>query len=118
MRAPPGARSPGRPERRAAVTLQDLFDRAGVRLKAGGPASHGDVTALAYDSRQGKPGAVFLALRGVNADRTPFAPQAIANRASAVVAETPPPAGVTVPWVQVAHARAALAAASAAFYGN
>ena len=116
------------------MTLQELFDRSSFRLKSEATgagqkpgvvsdASDGfrlqaDVTGVAYDSRQVKPGAVFFALRGVNADGTRFTPQAIAAGAIAVVAETPAPAGAAVPWAQVPNARAALAAASAAFYGH
>jgi UDP-N-acetylmuramoyl-L-alanyl-D-glutamate--2,6-diaminopimelate ligase len=81
-------------------------------------ATRGGVTAIAYDSRQVKPGAVFVALRGVNADGARFAPQAIANGAVAVVAETPPPPGVSIEWIKVANARAALAELAAAFYGD
>lgn len=87
------------------MTLQELLARPGV-------------TALAFDSRQVKPGAIFFALRGVNADGARFVPQAIANGAVAVVAETAAPAGVTVPWVQVPNARAAMAETAAAFYRN
>jgi UDP-N-acetylmuramoyl-L-alanyl-D-glutamate--2,6-diaminopimelate ligase len=85
------------------VTLQELLERP-------------DVTGVSLDSRQVKPGTIFFALRGVNADGARFAPQAIANGAIAVVAETPAPAGVAVPWVRVPNARAAIAAAAAAFY--
>jgi len=105
------------------VTLRELLERSDFRLKAEATGSRGqetgaDVTGVAYDSRHVKPGVVFFALRGVNADGTRFAPQAIAAGAIAVVAEAPAPAGVTVPWLQVPNARAALAAAAAAFYGN
>jgi UDP-N-acetylmuramoyl-L-alanyl-D-glutamate--2,6-diaminopimelate ligase len=85
------------------VSLRDLATGAGV-------------TGIAYDSRQVKPGTIFVALRGVNADGARFVPQAIANGAIAVVAETAAPAGVSVPWTQVPNARAALAELSAAFY--
>jgi UDP-N-acetylmuramoyl-L-alanyl-D-glutamate--2,6-diaminopimelate ligase len=85
-----------------------------LRELAGRP----DVSGIAYDSRQVKPGAIFVALRGVNADGTRFAPQAIANGAVAVVAETARPSGLTVDWIQVPSARAALAELSAAFYRN
>jgi len=85
------------------VTLKQLLERP-------------DITGIAFDSRQVKPGSIFFALRGVNADGARFVPQAIANGAIAVVAETPAPAGVTVPWVQVSHARAAMADAAAEFY--
>jgi UDP-N-acetylmuramoyl-L-alanyl-D-glutamate--2,6-diaminopimelate ligase len=86
------------------VTLRELLDAK--------PA------AIAYDSRHMTPGAVFVALRGVHADGARFAPQAIAAGASAVVAESAAPAGISVPWVQVTNARAALAELAAAFYGN
>ena len=79
-------------------------------------ATRPDVTAIAYDSRQVKPGAIFVALRGVNADGARFVPQAVANGAITIVAETAAPAGVTVPWTQVANARVALAELAAAFY--
>jgi UDP-N-acetylmuramoyl-L-alanyl-D-glutamate--2,6-diaminopimelate ligase len=87
------------------MTLQDLLERL-------------PVTSIAYDSRSVTPGAIFVALRGVNADGARFAPQAIAKGAVAVVAETAAPASVTVPWVQVSNARDALAALSASYYRN
>ena len=73
---------------------------------------------LRCDSRRAAPGSIFFALRGVNADGARFAPQAIANGAIAVVAESPAPAGVSVPWLQVSNARSAMAEAAAAFYRN
>ena len=76
------------------------------------------VTSIAYDSRSVMPGAVFVALRGLHADGARFAPQAIAKGAIAVVAESAPLAGISVPWVQVSNARDTLAALSAAYYGN
>lgn len=102
------------------MTLRELLGHA-VRLlkaEATGELSDTPVTALAYDSRQVKPGAVFFALRGVNADGTRFVPQALAAGAIAVIAETAPPAGVTVPWLRVPNARAALAQIAAAYYGD
>jgi len=74
------------------------------------------VTAVAFDSRHVKPGAIFFALRGVNADGARFVPQAIANGAVAIVAETAAPVGIAVPWLQVPNARAAMAEAAALFY--
>jgi UDP-N-acetylmuramoyl-L-alanyl-D-glutamate--2,6-diaminopimelate ligase len=100
------------------VTLRELFASTSFRSRAGAADTAQPVTAVTYDSRQVTPGAVFVALRGVNADGTRFAAQAIAGGAIAVVAETAPPAGVTVPWIQVPGARAALAELAAAFHGN
>ena len=76
------------------------------------------VTSVTYDSRQVVPGSIFVALRGQHADGSAFARDAIARGAITVVAETPGPPGATVPWLQVADARLALAALSASFYGN
>ncbi len=106
------------------MTLRELVDRLqSFRLKAeatgsAAEAAPAEVTGLAYDSRQVKPGHVFFALRGVNSDGASFAPQAIAKGAIAVVSESPAPTGTSVPWIQVSSDRAALAALAAAYYGN
>jgi UDP-N-acetylmuramoyl-L-alanyl-D-glutamate--2,6-diaminopimelate ligase len=115
------------------MTLRELLERPAFRLKATeaagalteargfrlpADAAEMQVTAIAYDSRRVTPGAVFVALRGVNADGARFAPQAIAKGAIAVVAETAAPAGIAVPWAQVPSARAALAELAASFYAN
>jgi UDP-N-acetylmuramoyl-L-alanyl-D-glutamate--2,6-diaminopimelate ligase len=76
------------------------------------------VTAVAYDSRQVTAGAVFVALRGQQADGSAFARDAIGRGAIAVVSEAPPPAGVQIPWIQVPDARVALAWLAAAYFGN
>ena len=99
------------------MTLGELLDRV-FRQTAGAPGAEKEIAGLAYDSRQVKPGVIFFALRGVNADGARFVPQALANGAIAVVAETAAPAGTSVPWVQVSNARAAMAEAAAAFYRN
>jgi len=73
----------------------------------------GDVT---YDSRHVSPGVVFVALKGVNADGASYAADAMARGAAAVFAESPRPAGASVPWLQVPDARLALAALAAEFH--
>jgi len=88
--------------------------QAGEAVRAEG--SIGDVSAIAYDSRAVAPGAVFVALKGLHADGTAFAAQAIAKGALAIVAEQPPSTEVRVPWVTVSDARLALAVLAAAFY--
>ena len=81
-------------------------------------ASVGDttVTAVTYDSRQAGPGAVFVALRGVNADGASFAREALHRGAVAVVSEAGAPRDVTRPWIQVPDARLSLAALAATLY--
>lgn len=76
------------------------------------------VSTVAYDSRTVSAGAVFVALKGLEADGTAFAKDAIARGAIAVFAEAPVPTGVQVPWLQVTDARLALAALAAEFYGR
>jgi len=81
-----------------------------------------EVTGIAYDSRQVKPGEVFVAIRGLNVDGHNFIPQAVEKGAAAVVGERPvkavrqPASGV--PYIQVRDSRLALAMLSAAFYGH
>jgi UDP-N-acetylmuramoyl-L-alanyl-D-glutamate--2,6-diaminopimelate ligase len=77
-----------------------------------------DVRGVAYDSRQVKPGDVFIALRGLKAAGADFAADAIRRGAVAVVADRPPEAKTTVPWVLVPDARAAMAAVAAEFFGH
>ncbi len=76
------------------------------------------VSSVAYDSRSVSPNAVFVALKGLRADGTAYATDAIGRGAMAVISEDPPPAGITVPWLRVPDARLALAALAAEFYGR
>ena len=79
-------------------------------------AAVGAVSGLAYDSRAVKSGDVFVALKGLHADGTAFAREAIDRGAVAIVSETPAPDGVHVPWAIVADARLALALLATTFY--
>src|SRR5512134_1790628 len=76
------------------------------------------VTGVVHDSRAASPGAVFVAIRGHRADGATFAQDAIARGAAAVVAETPAPSGVAVPWLVTADARLALAELADVFHGH
>jgi UDP-N-acetylmuramoyl-L-alanyl-D-glutamate--2,6-diaminopimelate ligase len=77
-----------------------------------------DIRGLAYDSRQVKPGDVFVALTGLKAAGVDFASDAIRRGAVAVVADRPAAAPVSVPWVIVEDARTALATIAAEVYGH
>src|SRR5438876_266426 len=79
-------------------------------------ASVGAVTGIAYDSRAVNAGEIFVALKGLHADGTAFARQAIDRGAVAVVSEQPAPSDVRVPWTIVEDARLALALLSVAFF--
>jgi UDP-N-acetylmuramoyl-L-alanyl-D-glutamate--2,6-diaminopimelate ligase len=100
-----------------------VLDESGLLMpppapRIGGTAEDPDVRALAYDSRAVSPSALFVGLRGLQADGSAFAGQAIAKGAVAVVAEAPAPEHCPVPWVTVGDARLALSLLAAHFYGH
>ena len=85
------------------------------------------IAAVAYDSRAVTPGALFVAIRGGQADGNRFIGDALARGAAAVVSEMDRPAGDTggglvvpgeIAWVQVEEPRRALARIAGNFYGR
>ena len=74
------------------------------------------VTGIASDSRAVEPGNVFVALKGLHADGTQFATEAINRGAAVVVSEHAAPPEVAVAWVVVADARLALALLATTFF--
>ena len=76
-----------------------------------------DVTGISTDSRQVKPGDLFIAVPGTTADGTQFARAAVDKGAVAVVSEKPVP-GLSVPLFLTPSARKAVALVAGNFYGN
>ncbi len=74
------------------------------------------VSGISEDSREIKPGFIFVATQGMATDGHRFIPQALAQGAVAIVG-TQTLLDLPVPYVQVADARQALAYLSAAFQG-
>jgi UDP-N-acetylmuramoyl-L-alanyl-D-glutamate--2,6-diaminopimelate ligase len=95
------------------MTFQQVLDGAEVLAQSGDPG----VSGVEYDSRQVKPGCLFVATRGESSDGNRFIDQAIQAGAVAVVtdsaAEKPRP---NVAWAVVPNGRRALARVSANFY--
>ncbi len=78
-----------------------------------------DVVGIAYDSRQVRPGYLFVALPGQRDDGRRYIDDAIRRGAVAVVSEGREVARARdVVWIVVEDARRALAEISAAFHGN
>jgi UDP-N-acetylmuramoyl-L-alanyl-D-glutamate--2,6-diaminopimelate ligase len=77
-----------------------------------------EVTGVSADSRTLLPGQIFVAIHGEKADGREFAGQAADRGAVAVVSDRPAPAGVAIPWVQVARPRRVLARLAARLAGN
>jgi UDP-N-acetylmuramoyl-L-alanyl-D-glutamate--2,6-diaminopimelate ligase len=98
--------------------LHAFADRSGVPVPSLDAAAQTPVSSISYDSRKARAGSVFVALRGMQADGTAFARQAISRGAVAALSESAAPADVEVVWVQVPDARLALAALAAIFYGD
>lgn len=103
----------------AGALLREFSGRTGVPLPPlDAVADTTTVSAITYDSRQVRSGSVFVALKGLQADGTAFARDALARGAIAAVSEALAPPDVRVVWIQVPDARLALAALAAIFYGD
>lgn len=94
---------------------------AGLALDALAPGSSGRVTGVALDSRQVRPGDLYVALAGATTHGAGFAAQAA--EAGAVAVLTDPPgatlaAGAGLPIVVVEDPRAAMAEVAASVYGH
>src|SRR5579864_979598 len=95
------------------MTFQHLLDGAEFLSQSGDPS----VSGVEYDSRQVKPGCVFVAMRGETSDGNRFIDRAIQAGAVAVVTDSAaekPREGIA--WAVVPHGRRALARLSANFY--
>lgn len=84
------------------ITLDHPYSGREIATLCGGcpPAADGVAPALTTDSREVRPGDLFVALRGEQADGHLFLPQAVQNGAALILCErclTPPPCAVTVP---------------------
>ena len=100
-----------------AAAARTLAPDSGGRVGRG-PHAGATVTGITHDSRAVATGAVFVAIRGERFDGAAFAADAIQRGAIAVVAETPAPEGLPVPWLRTTDARLALAELAALFYGH
>lgn len=101
-----------------AMRLSALLSEVQVK-EAFGPARDPEIAQVTSDSRQVRPGALFVAVTGENHDGHAFLGEAAARGAAAAIVEQVEPAfPLSLPVVRVADSRAALALAAAAFYGH
>lgn len=81
-----------------------------------------EVNSIVADSRQVQPGALFVAIPGVDVDGHSFIPDALQRGAAAVIGQRPEsqvfPYDSPVPYISVTDSRAALALLAAAWYGH
>jgi UDP-N-acetylmuramoyl-L-alanyl-D-glutamate--2,6-diaminopimelate ligase len=90
----------------APILIKQVIGNADVRIES--------ITA---DSRQIKPGCLFVALRGYTVDGHRFVPGAVEAGAAAVLVEEPI-SGLAAPQVVVQDTRAAIAVLASVFYGH
>ena len=96
------------------MKLSALLDQLS-RVRPFGPLDV-EISGLTADSREAGPGKLFAALRGETSDGHDFIPQALANGAAAILAETDVPGDFRGTWVTVKDSKAALAEAADAFF--
>ncbi|HEU5248912.1 MAG TPA: UDP-N-acetylmuramoyl-L-alanyl-D-glutamate--2,6-diaminopimelate ligase [Thermoanaerobaculia bacterium] len=84
------------------------------------PSSANDleITGISADSREVRPGELFVAVRGEKVDGWERADEAARRGAAAIVSDREAPARASVPWVRVSSARRALALLSTRFAGD
>lgn len=75
-----------------------------------------EITGVSYDSRQTKPGGLFVAMEGYETDGHKFIPMARENGAACVLCRRKPEAGI--PYVLTSDPRAALAQVGKNWYGD
>lgn len=83
----------------------------------GGSGENPQISGLCYDTRQLKPGDIFLAIPGCETNGYNYIMEAALKGASAIVCEQAPPR-LTIPVITVRSARQALALMSANYYGH
>jgi UDP-N-acetylmuramoyl-L-alanyl-D-glutamate--2,6-diaminopimelate ligase len=100
------------------MKLGDLL--VGVELTQPAGKSDIEISSVAYDSREVRAGALFVAIRGEKTDGNQFVQGAIERGARAIASEQPRPGSIpaSVEWVQVSQARHALATIGANCYGR
>src|SRR4249919_3483382 len=101
--------------------LYDVLRARGLTMAGSGAdesRAAAPVTGVSHDSRTVQPGYVFVAVKGVHADGTQFAQQAIDRGAIAVVSEAAAPPGSAGSWATVTDSRYALALLADAFFGH
>ena len=99
------------------LTLEQLFQSIPVRVLGADELPPIPVTGIVFDSRQVKPGSLFVALVGEYSDGHDYINAAAERGAAAAVGTALSPSGIDIPYIQVEDTRFALAHLSAAMQG-
>lgn len=77
-----------------------------------------EITGVYYDSRQVKPGSLFICVRGLKTDGHKYIESAIANGAAAILAEEKQSVSDDITYVITADTRSTMAKIASNFYGR
>jgi UDP-N-acetylmuramoyl-L-alanyl-D-glutamate--2,6-diaminopimelate ligase len=89
------------------MRLDQIIQKANIKVLERGNGGNPDVTDVVCDSRTATPGALFVAVPGTKMPGDSFIAAAVANGAGAVVSENAP-SNCPVPWIKVDNARRSL----------
>lgn len=73
-------------------------------------------SSVCFDSRQAKPGQIFVALKGLQYNGHDYIQEALANGAGLIIAENDPATDCPVSWIKVPDSRLALAQLAAGLF--
>ena len=88
----------------------------GLEIRSSNADLDMEISFVSYDSRETRPGDLFVAMTGLTVDGHAFIPKAAAAGAVCVLCEHPPE--MEIPYVCVENSRRALAVAGANFFGH
>ncbi len=97
--------------------LKELINDLPLSYEVRGDISNCLVSGISFDSREVKPGHIFVAFPGINTDGHDFIGKAVANGAVAVVGERKN-IDCGAPYIQVDNTREAIAHLAAGFYDH
>lgn len=98
------------------MTLSDLLKNAGPARIVGDAGA--EITGVQIDSRRVKPGDLFVAMRGTQADGHAFIPKAVAQGAAVLCEELPAEAAPGVAYAVVPSTEDAVGPVATLFYGD
>jgi len=97
------------------LSIKKIREELHAELNGPDTAQATDVT---HDSRQAKPGTLFVAIKGHTMDGHRFVDDVIRRGAVGIISEYDPPSGFEGAWLKVKDAREALAKAASVIYGE
>jgi len=100
------------------VTFRELLNIAAINLKVTASGGHGDpiISDISYDSRNVKPGSLYVAVPGTKVHGDTFIESAIKNGAVAIISENSHDE-LSTPWTAVSDVRAVLGVLGIALWG-